>query len=157
MDKNAVAFIRNDVRTLRCVFLDTERGAIYPSGQLLSVDEIASMSRGSKTYTYLTTDPDIVPGDFVIVAANGLPKAVYVVSTSPGLDIEPNARYTYAFTIGRVNLAPYHRLCEQNSAINEMLKTSYQDSIRRGFRETLLAGLPSTEQDKIKLLLNSPE
>ena len=151
MDKNAVAFIRNDVRTLSCVFLpndrDTQEISFEPSS-------ISARVKGLKAYTYLTTDPDITKGDWCVVIASGQPKVVYVLSAKDSLEIEPNAPYTYAFVVSKVDFIPYNTLLEQNSKISELVKASYKESIRRGFRETLLAGLPTDQQSAITILLS---
>lgn len=153
MDKNAVAFIRTDVRSLECVFITTEKGRTTP----LSNEEISLQASSGKKYTYLTTDPTIKEADWVLVMANGIPKAVFVVSASFDLDIEPNADYTYAYIISKVDFAEYNRLNSQNRAISDMLRSSYKETLRQGFRNTLLAGLAEDQQNQITLLLNSKE
>ena len=150
MDKNAVAFIRDDVRSIEVVFIESVKGSRVP----LSAEDIASMASVSKRYTYLTIDPTIQVHDWVLVMANGIPKAVFVVAADAGLEIEPNAEFAYAYTIGKVDFSAHNRLNSQNRAISDMLRSSYKETLRQGFRATLLAGLPQDQQSQISILLN---
>lgn len=150
MDKNAAAFIRNDVRTLLVAFIDSEKG----STEEYTPEVIRQRALPYKKYTYLTIDQNIQAGDWALVSVRGIIKAVYVVSVSDELNIEPNAPVTYNFIIGRVDLTQYQSLVEQNAKISDMLRTSYQASLREGFRQTLLNGLPEDQRNNISLLLS---
>lgn len=150
MDKNAVAFIRNDVRTLLVAFIDSEKG----STEEYTPEALRQRALPYQKYTYLTIDPNLQAGDWALVSVRGIIKTAYVVSVSDELGIEPNAPVTYSFIVGRVDLAPYQSLVEQNAKISDMLRTSYQSSLREGFRQTLLNGLPEDQRNSISLLLN---
>lgn len=150
MDKNAVAFIRNDVRTLTVAFIDSEKN----STEEYTPEALRQRALPYQKYTYLTIDPNLQAGDWALVSVRGIIKTAYVVSVSDELSIEPNAPVTYSFIVGRVDLAPYQSLVEQNAKISDMLRTSYQSSLREGFRQTLLNGLPEDQRNSISLLLN---
>ena len=150
MDKNAVAFIRTDVRTISVAFIDTEKG----SSEEYSAEGLRQRALPYQKYTYLTIDRGIQSGDWALVNSRGIIKSVYVVSVSDELSIEPNAPVTYQFIVGRVDLAPYQSLTAQNNLIHETLKTSYQASLREGFHQTLLNGLPEDQRNSISLLLS---
>lgn len=150
MDKNAVAFIRNDVRSLSVAFVDSEKG----SSEEYTPEALRQRVMPYQKYTYLTIDPNIQPGDWVLVEVKGIVKTVYVTAVSDELSIEPNAPIPYKYIVGRVDLTPYQALLAQNAKIHEMLRTSYQASIREGFRQTLLNGLPEDQRNSISLLLS---
>jgi hypothetical protein len=150
MDKNAVAFIRNDVRTLTVAFIDSEKG----STNTVDAEGLRQRALPYQKYTYLTIDPSIQPGDWVLVEVYGYIKAAYVVTASADLDIEPNAPVAYRFVVGRVDLTAYQQLLAQNAAISQMINESYKETIRKGFRETLLSGLPQEKLSSISLILN---
>lgn len=140
MDKNAVAFIRNDIRSIEVIF---------PKDG----DKLDPALASAKHYTYLTNDPSIITGDWVVVLASTL-KTAFVVSTSTELEIEPNAAFQYQYVVGKIDFAPYNALLKQNAAISDLINSSYKETIRRGFRETLLSGLPQDKQSSITLILN---
>lgn len=150
MDKNAVAFIRNDVRTLTVAFIDSEKG----NTERYNDEALRQRAMPYQKYTYLTIDPSIQAGDWVIVEVNGIIKSVYVVTASDELTIEPNAPVEYKFIVGRIELAQYRQLLDQNAKIADLLRASYRSSIREGFRNTLLSGLPQDQQTTISLLLS---
>lgn len=153
MDKNAVAFIRNDVRTLTVAFIDTEKG----SSEEYSAEALRQRVMPYQKYTYLTIDPSIQAGDLALVDVEGIIKAVYVVTASDELDIEPNAAVTYRFVVGRVELSSYRTLMEQNSKIHDMLRTSYKETTRAGFRQALLSGLPEDKQASLSIILSKEQ
>lgn len=138
MDKNAVAFIRNDVSSIHVVFPDPTMASGF-----------------SKEYHYLTTDSVIAPDDWVVVNVNGMLKCAKVTSTPHELQIEPNSSITYKFIVGKVDTTQYNLLLESNSKIEEMLKTSYRTTLREGFRQTLLAGLDAEKQASLSIILNT--
>jgi hypothetical protein len=153
MDKNAVAFIRKDVRSIVCVFLDSEKG----NNTTYTPETISMLANGVQGYIYLTVDPQIEPGDWVVVNVRGLLKTVYVREVHEDLAIEPNCATEFKFIVGRIDQAPYHALCEQNAKIKEIIATSYRASVREGFRQTLLSGLPAEQQSSLSILLSSKE
>ena len=150
MDKNAVAFIRNDVRTLTVAFIDSEKG----NTEHYSAEALRQRAMPYQKYTYLTIDPSIQEGDWALVEVNGFVKSVYVVTASDELTIEPNAPVEYRFIVGKIELAQYRQLLDQNAKIADLLRASYRSSIREGFRNTLLSGLPQDQQTTISLLLS---
>ena len=137
MDKNAVAFIRNDVISLHVVFPE-------PSG----------VSGFPRKYHYLTTDSSIDQDDWVIVEVRGVFKCARVSLAPRELQIEPNSSITYKFIVGKVDTSAYQTLLESNSKIEDMLKTSYRTTLREGFRQTLLAGLDAEKQASLSIILN---
>lgn len=155
MDKNAVAFIRNDVRTLSCVFIPSERNSIPL--QDLSRKTILHRTRDLQTYTYLTIDPDVQAGDFCVVMAQGQPKVVYVKDAKDELTIGINSGFEYVFIVSKIDFGPYTRLIEQNKLISDTIRTSYKATMREGFRQALLAGLPADKRDSLSILLNKGE
>lgn len=151
MDKNAAAFIRNDVTSLNVVFLDSRDASFGSDSERLQ----AAMQL--KKYTYLSTIPGIKSGDWVLVEVAGVVKVALVHFVDDTINIEPCSNVTYKYIIGKVDLAPYHALTEQNTKITELLRNSYQASLREGFRQTLLNGLPEDQRNSISLLLSQGE
>lgn len=143
MDKNAVAFIRNDVVSL---------GVQFPANGANPENLF-----DTKIYTYLTTDRSLSVGDWVIVQVGEVFKCARVVRFTNELEIEPNAACAIKYIVGRVDPSQYIATLEANSKIEEMLKTSYRSTLREGFRQTLLAGLDAEKQASISLILSSKE
>ena len=143
MDKNAVAFIRNDVVSL---------GVQFPANGANSENLL-----DPKIYTYLTTDRSLSVGDWVIVQVGEVFKCARVVRFTNELEIEPNATFSFKYIVGRVDPSQYIATLEANAKIEEMLKTSYRSTLREGFRHMLLAGLDAEKQASISLILSSKE
>lgn len=141
MDKNAVAFIRNDVVSL---------GVQFPANGTNSENLL-----DPKIYTYLTTDRSLSVGDWVIVQVGEVFKCARVVRFTNELEIEPNAACAFKYIVGRVDSSQYTATLEANSKIAEMLKTTYRSTLREGFRQTLLAGLDAEKQASLSLILNT--
>lgn len=140
MDKNAVAFIRNDVISI---------GVQFPSGQN------SSIQLDPKSYTYLTTDRSIVVGDWVIVQVGEVFKCACVTFANGELEIEPNSAVTYKYIVGKVDTTQYVATAAANAKIEDMLKTTYRSTLREGFRQTLLAGLDAEKQASLSIILNT--
>lgn len=118
-EKNAVALVRNDTKTVEVEHDSSE-----------------------KTYTYVTTF-DLQPDDMIVVKnirglTLGKVKAVH-----ERLEIQPNASITYAYVVAKVDMGPYNRLLEENAQIEKVLADAYRLRAQASFREQMLATLPA--------------
>jgi hypothetical protein len=118
-EKNAVALVRNDTKTVEVEHDGSE-----------------------KTYTYVTTF-DLQPDDMIVVKnirglALGKVKAVH-----ERLEIQPNASITYAYVVAKIDMGPYNRLLEENAQIEKVLADAYRLRAQASFREQMLATLPA--------------
>jgi len=118
-EKNAVALVRNDTKTVEVEHDSSE-----------------------KTYTYVTTF-DLEPDDMIVVKnIRGLALGK-VVGVHERLEIQPNANITYAYVVAKVDMGPYNRLLEENAQIEKVLADAYRLRAQASFREQMLATLPA--------------
>src|SRR5574343_370349 len=115
MDKNIVALLRDDVRSIAVKFYND------------SSDGNAT----SRNYTYLTTDSNIKVGDDVIVRVGLTPKVVLVVAVDDDLNIAPNSETEYKWVVCRVDYDPYAKLLDDNAALKKLLSKGYQANMRK--------------------------
>ena len=134
MDKNIVAFLRDDVRSISVKFF-----ADNHAGDLVS-----------RNYTYLTIDPDIKAGDVVVVMTGATPKAVLVVDVHDDLAIEPNEIVEYKFIVGKVDMAAYDGLIESNNSLKKLLAEGYRSNLRKQFKTAFLDTLPDDLRTAVK-------
>lgn len=146
MDKNIVALVREDTKTVKVRFFpdmcfdgdphknyDTERYTRNLSG---------------KEYVYVTTF-DCKPGDLALVFVGERPAIVEIQSVDEALEIQPNDTRQYKWIAAIVDTSAYEKIMQQNKQLEEILRNEYQKNVRRQFRDVFLA---STSADTIKLL-----
>ena len=141
MDKNIVAFLRDDVRSIVCQFFaHTQEG-----------------SRVGKGYTYLTTDKTIEVGDIVVVFVGQTPKAVLVIKVDEELSINPDADKEYPFIVGKVDIDAYESLLAENKKLKELLATGYLANLRRSFQQAIFNSLDDGLKTQIANILEHKE
>lgn len=148
MDKNIVALVREDTKTVGvrffpdCLMKDTSSGLIQEG-----YDRFSSTVQG-KEYTYVTTK-QLRLGDLCLVFVGERPAVVKVTRVDDTLAIEPNAAKEYKWIACVFDCVEYDELMEQNKKVAAILTTRYQQNMRQQFRQAFLAG---TDADVIKLL-----
>lgn len=151
MDKNIVAFIRDDVKTIGVRFFQDrmkEEGRLS-SLELGNKDELTLSGR---EYTYLT-DLDVEVGNLVAVYAVGVPKVVMVTSVHEELAIEPNESIEYKWVIGKIDMQAYIDNCKKNAEIQRTLASAYKSSMRNQFRNVVMSQIDEASQAKLLSIL----
>jgi len=129
LDKNLVAFVRVDARTITVThgYSGGEENPTAPS---------------PKRFTYITVLPDVEIDDVVIVYnAHGLALAK-VVEVDDDVKIEPNAETRYAWAVAKVDMDAIIALQAENDAIEQAMQQQYAQNMRRSYRQQVLSGLP---------------
>lgn len=142
MDKNIVALVREDTKTVNVKF--------FPDAYKENAAQFAGIL-GTKAYKYVTT-LDLVPGDLCLVWVSGVPKVVEVQSVDNNLDIEPNSQQLYKWIAAKISPEYYNNLMEENKQIQDILESAYRTNTRRQFREVFLASVDNDTQLKLKSL-----
>lgn len=161
MDKNIVAFIRDDVRTVDVRFICdnfAQKSNEFKNSTPTLLSEETSMLLPNldltiKTYTYLTDLTDLNPGDFAVVLAQGVPKVVYISAVHDEVEIEPNSDVEYKWIVSKVDLAHFEKLSQQNLAIKETLTKAHRSHVKKSFAQILLASCEEGDRLKIESIL----
>lgn len=151
MDKNIVALVREDAKTVKVKFFPEswERNAKVTDFDMIR--ELASAQ--VKEYIYLTTF-DLVPGDLAVVYVGMRPTVVEVQSVDADVNIEPNDEKQYKWIVAKVDETAYQKLMEQNEELEDILRKEYQARTRRQFREVFLAGASPESVAKLTEVLS---
>lgn len=149
MDKNIVALVRDDTKTVGVKFFPDCRIMDAKTG-LATVEDYDRYSRSTqgKEYTYVTTK-NLKLGDLCLVFVGERPAVVEVTRVDDTLAIEPNASKEYKWIACVFDTTEYDTLTEQNKKVATILSQRYQQNIRQQFRQAFLAG---ADTDTIKLL-----
>lgn len=143
MDKNIIALVREDTKTVKVKFFPD----MLADGNSANYDRYARELAG-KEYTYVTNF-ECKAGDLALVFVGKRPAVVEIQKVDPNLDILAGDSRVYKWIVAVIDLAPYEKLCDQNAKLEELLQTEYQKNIRRQFREVFLA---ASSTDVIKQL-----
>lgn len=147
MDKNLVALVREDTKTVKVKFFPDSWGKA--TAKLTAFDMATSLSGAEgKEYTYVTTLA-VKPGDLCMVIVGVKPTIVEIQSVDTNLCIEPNTDMKYNWLAAVIDQSYYDKLTEQNDQLEEILRKEYQSRTRRQFREVFLAG---ASEDVVKQL-----
>lgn len=151
MDKNIVALVREDTKTVGVRFFP-DMVVVNKAGSLAQVDDYDRYSRTTqgKECTYITTQ-DLVLGDLCLVFVGERPAVVKVTRVDATLAIEPNAPKEYKWIAGKFDTSAYDALMKQNAEVAKILQEKYQANVRQQFRQVFLAG---AGDDLLKLLDN---
>lgn len=152
MDKNIVAFLREDARTIGVRFF--KDNAFEKGEQVMSLDlgnVTAAYPVSVKEYTYLTNLTDLQVGDFVVVMVSNVPKAVIVSSVHEELAIEPNETTQYKWIVGKVDMESYVKEQQKNKDLSQLLAVSYRANMKQQFRQAILG---SVDEDTVKRIAN---
>jgi hypothetical protein len=131
MDLNIAALLREDAKTIKIVFDNTNN---------------------AKQYTYVT-HLDVVPGDFVIVDAAGERKVVYVVGVDSELDIEPNSKTRYKWVIDKIDIKAHVLNEERNLEIEKTLGKANRENTRQQLHKLLLSGVDEEQRETLTKLI----
>lgn len=156
MDKNIAALMRQDTRTVQCAFpalppdlaADAEIREAFASGHVASTLKAPD----TKPYTYVT-DLLLVPGDVVVVEANGSLKLVVVRTVDDDVKIEPNSDITYKWVLAKVDLSGYAATAKRNAEIEQVVSEAYRHNLRRSFASQILAGIDDANRDRVAALI----
>lgn len=144
MDKNIIAFIREDVKTVKVKFFaDVKMGDNWEA-----MDRYSMQSTG-KEYTYLCTFPNPKPADLAIVLVGNRPVICEIQSVDETLDIPPNDMKEYKYIAAIVDLSAYIALMEKNKELKDMLAASYRKNTQRSFRAACLADMDDESRTRL--------
>lgn len=144
MDKNIVAFLREDVKTVNVRFFsDVKIGENWEA-----VDRYTRQVAG-KEYKYICTFPNVKMGDLAIVFVGERPALVEVQSVDEAFGVEPNEQREYKYIAAIVDISAYLKLQEQNSLLKQKLAESYRRNTQRSFREQFLGGMEANERQEL--------
>lgn len=150
MDKNIVAFLREDARTIGVRFF--KDNAFDVKQEVISLDlgsACAAYAVSAKEYTYLTNRTDLKIGDFVVVLVSNVPKAVIVSSVHEELAIEPNETTQYKWIVGKIDVESYVKEQLKNKDLSQLLAISYKANMKQQFRQAILGSVDETTVKRI--------
>jgi hypothetical protein len=150
MDKNIVALVRNDTKTVGVKFFPdawTQKAVPESNMSVVNHDELTTL----KEYTYVTT-LDLALGDLVVVYVGQVPKVVEVVSVHDTLMIQPNHHIQCKWIVTKVDTAYYQNLQAQNAEMQSVLESAYRTNARRQFRDVFLASVDSETAARISAI-----
>lgn len=143
MDKNIVALVREDTKTVNVRFFSDKFRSLTEIDGAVMV-EIG----GIKQYKYVTT-MELEPGDLCMVFVGTYPAVVEIQSIDENLSIEPNAPTYYKWIACKLDLSYYETLKKQNTEFQAILEAGYRTNARRQFREVLLQSVDSETQARL--------
>lgn len=150
MDKNIVAFLREDARTIGVRFVKDNPFEKGEQGMSLDLGSPAAVYPVSaKEYTYLTNLTDLQVGDFVIVMVSSMPKVVLVTSVHEELLIEPNETTQYKWIVGKVDMESYMQEQRKNRDLSQLLAISYKANMKQQFRQAILGSVDDVTVKRI--------
>lgn len=154
MDKNIVAFIRNDTRTVGVKFFkDYKSDNTCENKPITITSEERFFNLYDKEYTYITTDPNIRVGDLYVVFVGNIPRVVVVSTVHEELAISPNDDIKHKWLVCPVNLDNYLKQVRKNAEITKMIEASYRTNIKNQFKNSILAGMDSESQLRLTEIL----
>jgi hypothetical protein len=156
MDKNIAALMRQDTRTVQCVFsalppdlaADADMVAAFASGHVASTPKAPD----ARAYTYVTDLP-LEPGDIVVVEANASLKVVVVRTVDEDVKIEPNSDTAYKWVLAKVDLTGYAATAKRNAEIEQVVSEAYRHNLRRSFASQILAGIDDDNRARVAALI----
>jgi len=156
MDKNIVAFLREDARTIGVRFFKDSAFEKGEQGMSLDLGNLtAAYAVSTKEYTYLTNLTDLQVGDFVIVRdmVSNVPKVVLVTSVHEELAIEPNETTQYKWIVGKVDMESYMQEQRKNRDLSQLLAISYKANMKQQFRQAILGSVDDVTVKRISSIL----
>jgi hypothetical protein len=144
MDKNIVALVREDTKTVNVKFFPEKYMKIedvIPGAMLVELDDL-------RCYKYVTT-LDLQPGELCMVMVGMRPIIVEVQSVDETLEIEPNSTVQYKWIQARIDESYRQTLNEQNTELQRLLEDGYRKNARQQFRNVFLASMDSEMQTKL--------
>jgi len=147
MDKNIVALVREDTKTVNVKFFPskyTNYEDVIPNAMAISLEEL-------KCYKYVTT-LDLVPGDLCMVQVGQRPEVVEVQSVDEALAIEPNSNVKYKWVLAKIDRSYMDTLLEQNKELEAILEEGYRKNTRRQFRDVFMASVDHETQGRLLAL-----
>lgn len=133
MDKNIVALVREDTKTVKVKF--------FPDVSLAKDPDLydrCTRETAGKEYTYVT-NLSCKPADLALVFVGERPAIVEIQSVDEILEIQPNEDRQYKWIAAVIDTSGYDLLMEQNKQLEDILRNEYQKNIRRQFRDVFLA------------------
>jgi hypothetical protein len=159
MDKNIIAFIRDDVSSIGVRFFKDFKNEDYTSAKrpvtLLGEDKYFNLS--DKEYTYVTHLQDLKVGDLVVVVVAETPKVVIVTSVHEELAIEPNESTQYKWVVAKIDMDSYRKEMNKNQELAKLLADSYRMNMKNQFRNAILGSIDSDAQLRIASILGGKD
>lgn len=150
MDKNIVALVRDDTKTVKVKFFPDKYASVesvLPRAMLVELDDI-------KLYKYVTT-LDLKPSDLCMVYVGCAPKIVEVQVVDETLEIEPNSSVEYKWIQSKIDDSYAQQLNEQNEEMRKILEEGYRTNTRRQFREVFMQSVDQETQTKLLGIIGS--
>lgn len=160
MDKNIIALVRDDTKTVHVKFFPDKFDKSYLDQMLTGTESMVpadfkeSDLKNCKAYTYVTT-LDLVPGDLCIVLVGGTPKVVEVQQVDEDLQIPPNHDVAFKWITAKVDTSHAKQITAENTELAETLRGAYQQNMRRSFRDQLLGSVDDATKAKLLALTTS--
>lgn len=148
MDKNIVAFLRTDTKTVKVRFLVDQRDEYSRTNTKSILGDGSFLTTSNKEYTYITTF-DVKKDDIVVVFAAGNIKLCIITEVHDDVQIQPNDDKQYNYIVDVVDFTKYRELFVMNAELQKMLSKSYQSNARRQFRDIVLAGMDDEARNQI--------
>lgn len=163
MDKNIAALLREDTRTVHVsydLFLWNFNNTEQAEGQQKTINQSAGAKRmqggfqelSTKLYTYVT-HINVMPGDTVIVEANGRVCLAHVIQVDDEVNIEPNSDITFKWVIDKVDIAAFESNRARNREIERAVGDAYRNNLRRNFAQTIMAGVEDSQRAVLTQLI----
>ena len=155
MDKNLVALLREDTRTVNITFVPrAEDGIPMEVGDDSGAPKYPSLPAGHLTYI---THLDLKIGDTVVVPIGKRRVIGYVLSIDDKVEIEPNSKTKYLWVVAKVDLTGHEQNMARNREIEEKVASAYQRNLRRSFQQQVLGGIDDDSvRQSISALLSGP-
>jgi len=184
IDKNIAALLDESAYTVHVLYPDNQTGTgasrgkvytfvsnIYPKlivgdtaivGGLSSYPPVRLHTKGTikrEPRTVSEAETDFIDEVFGAPAAVSTEHptfaCVLVVGVNEDVVIEPDSQQKFRWIVGKVDTAAYDELMKRNAAIEEQVADAYKHNMRRSFKQQILGGLPSDEQQRLLALLTA--
>ena len=150
MDKNIAALLREDTYTINVHFINDR----FPGDQTILGKDYALTE---KTYTYISSIPNLQKDDLVAVYAVGIPKIVVVDSVSSEVDIRPNDTKEYSYVIAKIDFTSYLEDMKTNKEITTTVGKAYKSNLRKNFATMLLAEMDTESREKLLTVISKKQ
>lgn len=109
--------------------------------------------KSDDVWTFINTIRDLAVGDFVMVDTKFGLSLAEVVEVDEGVNLQPGDTVRYKYVVSKLDFSDYKKVLDTNSMLEKVYRDRYQEHVRKGFREQMLATLPADAQTQIQALL----
>lgn len=147
MNNNMAAFLRENARTIKVRFFKDQYKQSHNDMTLLGDTELSQTE-----YIYLTT-LELKVGDLVIVTARDLFQVVYVSEVAEDVTLDIADTVKYKWIVQKLDVTAYCKLLEENKKLEQIIATSYKQSVRGQFKQMLFQQLGADKIGEVNNLL----